>query len=225
MGRVSLDSWAELLQTYRQSSAGLRYAFLWTCGRSYFGLMGGASSVAWMDFDFTDASFSFPAHSSAPLLLLLLPSVLVGAAAASVCHPGGRRYRGGAGPSDLLFPVPSATLERGFLLRPYQLCRSDVSDVDEAVRIPAGNGARHSWLASQGFPASRGKTNTAWNSSWNSSSFLTPSAGFRPELRSTGPDRTLPGKKTEEKRGKGVINIQRIQCLSPDQVLDLPEVS
>lgn len=83
VGGVSLDSWAELLQTYRQSSAGLRYAFHWTRGqslfglmsgaspdswaeflqtrgRSYFGLMGGASSEAWMNLDFTDVSLSFP---------------------------------------------------------------------------------------------------------------------------------------------------------------------
>lgn len=55
-----MDSWAELLQTYKQSSAGLRYAFLWTRGQSYFGLMGGASSEAWMDFNFTDVFLFFP---------------------------------------------------------------------------------------------------------------------------------------------------------------------
>lgn len=245
VSKASLGSWAELLQTYRQSSAGLHYAFHWTRGqslfglmsgaspdswaeflqtrgRSYFGLMGGASSEAWMNLDFTDVSLSFPSSlqrsssSSSSFLLFWLEQQrrVFAIQEAGV-------IRGGAGPSDLLFPGPSTTLGRGFLLRPYQLCRSDGSDVDEGVRIPAGNGARHSWLASQGIPASIGKTNTAWNSS----SILMPSAGFRPELMSTGPDRTSPGKKTEEKRGKGVIKTQRIQHLSPDPVLDLPEVT
>lgn len=40
-----MDSWAEFLQTH---------------GRSYFGLMGGPSSEAWIDFDFVDVSLFFP---------------------------------------------------------------------------------------------------------------------------------------------------------------------
>lgn len=46
--------------------------------------------------------------------------------------------------------------------------------------LPGGTRARQRWLAPEGFPASIGKTNRAWNSSWNSSSIL--SAGFRPIL-------------------------------------------